>query len=162
MVKLTPLQDRKRHVMREAARRWADRPRGQQVRDQLAAFGGERAGFDTPLREQQFAERTTVLQQAAELRATHRLPIGLERKIGATLDFIEHAPSDPAKRAGRPVARIVDTCDPAVQATGFATAFLVSPRLLLTNWHVFDSAAAATGAGANLFYEKGERNVAIG
>ena len=162
MAKLTPLEDRRRHIMHEAAKRWTDRPRGQKVRDQLAAFGGEASGFDTPLREKQFAERTAVLQQAAALREAGQLPIGLERKIGATLDFVENAPSEAARKAGRPVVRMVTTCDPKVVAVGFATGFVVSPQLILTNWHVFPDVAQARGNGANFFYERDERGVGLG
>ena len=113
--------------MREAAKRWEKRSRGQKVLDQLASLGGEPAGLDTPLRERQFEERTAVLQRAADLRAMGRLPIGLERKIGSTLDFIQNAPSEAARKAGRPVVRIVSSCDPNVEAVGFATGFLVGP-----------------------------------
>lgn len=162
MAKLTPLQDRQRHIMREAAKRWQKRPRGQKVLDQLAALGGDASGLDTPLRQKQFAERETVLQRAAELRALGKLPIGLERKIGSTLDFIELAPSDAARKAGRPVVRIVTSCDPNVEAVGFATGFLVSPRLLLTNWHVFPDLASARGNGANFFHERGDSGIGVG
>lgn len=162
MAKMTPLQDRRRHIMREAAKRWTERPRGQKVRDQLAALGGEPANFDTPLRERQHAERSAILHRAAELREAGRLPIGLERKIGSTLDFIENAPSEAARKAGRPVVRIVTSCEPNVIAVGFATGFVVAPRLILTNWHVFPDLASARGNGANFFYERGERGVALG
>lgn len=162
MAKVDPLRDRKRHVMRQAAERWQKRSRGQKVLEQLSALGGEPAEFDTPLRQRQFMERSAVLQRAAELRELGRLPIGLERKIGSTLDFIQNAPSEAARKAGRPVVRIVTSCDPGVQAVGFATGFLVAPRLLLTNWHVFDEPASARGNGANFFYEHGEGGVALG
>ena len=162
MARLDPFKDRKRSVMRKAAQRWQERSRGQEVMDQLASLGGDGAGLDTPLREKRFAERQTVLRQAVELRALGRLPIALERKIGSTLDFIEIAPSDVARKQGRPVVRIVTSCDPQVQAIGCATAFLVTPRLLLTNWHVFPDAASARGSGANFFYERGERGIGVG
>jgi endonuclease G len=162
MAKLTPFQDRQQHIMREAAKRWQERARGQKVLDQLSALGADPAGLDAPLREQQFVERTAVLQQAAELRAVGRLPIGLERKIGSTLDFVEYGPSEAARKAGRPVARIVNSCDPNVEAMGFATGFVVAPRLLLTNWHVFPDVASARGNGVNFFHEKGENGLAIG
>jgi endonuclease G len=161
MAKLSPLEDRKRHIMREAGLRWTKQPRGQKVLDQLSSLG-EAPELDTPLRQKQFAERSTVLQRAAELRATGRLPIGLERKIGSTLDFIENAPSEAARRAGRPVARVVTSVDPKVEASGFATAFLVGARLLLTNWHVFPDSNSARGNGVNLFHERGDQGVAVG
>jgi len=161
MAKLTPFEDRKRHIMNEAAKRWAQSSRGPKVLDQLASLGDSQV-VDTPLRQQQFNERETVLQRAAELRALGKLPIGLERKIGSTLDFIENAPSEAARKAGRPVIRIVTSCDPNVEAVGFATGFLVAPRLLLTNWHVFNDAASARGNGANFFHERGDSGVAFG
>jgi len=162
VARLDPFNDRKRSVMRKAAKRWQERSRGQQVIDQLASLGGDASGMDTPLREKKFAERQSVLQQAVGLRALGRLPAALERKIGSTLDFIQIAPSEAARKRGRPVVRIVTSCDPQVQAVGMATAFLVSPRLLLTNWHVFPDAASATGSGANFFYERGERGIGVG
>ena len=161
MAKLTPLQDRRRHIMTEAGKRWQKSSRGQKVLDQLAGLGGT-AGLDTPLRQQQFSERETVLQRAAELRAMGKLPIGLERKIGPTLDFIELPPSEAARKAGRPVTRIVTSCDPNVEAVGMATGFLVAPQLLLTNWHVFNDVASARGNGANFFHERNETGVAVG
>ena len=162
MAKIDPLRDRKRHIMMEAARRWRKSSRGQKVLNQLAALGDEPTGLDTPRREKQFEERSAVLQRAAQLRQLGRLPIGIERKIGSTLDFIENAPSEAARNAGRPVVRVVSSCDPSVEATGFATGFLVGPQLLLTNWHVFPDAAQAKGAGANFFHERGESGVAVG
>lgn len=161
MAKLTPLEDRRRHIMREAAKRWEKSSRGQKVLDQLAALGTS-ATVDTPLRQKQFAERSEILHRAAELRAMGKLPIGLERKIGSTLDFVENAPSEAARKAGRPVVRIVNSCDPNVEAVGFATGFLVGSRLLLTNWHVFPDLAEAKGNGANFFHERNESGVAVG
>lgn len=161
MARVAPLADRRRHIMRQAAKRWAKRGGVEQALSQLAASDDSGAA-DTPTRQRQFAARAAMLQRAAELRAAGRLPIGLERKIGSTLDFVENAPSEAARRAGLPVARIVSDCDPQVQAEGFATGFMVAPRLLLTNWHVFPDAGSARGNGANFFHERGEQGVAIG
>jgi endonuclease G len=161
MAKPTPFEERRRHIMVEAAKRWESSARGQQNLDRLASLGGT-TDVDTPLRQQQFSERTAILQRAAELRALGKLPIGLERKIGPTLDFIENAPDEAAAKAGRPVFRIVASCDPNVEPVGIATGFLVAPQLLLTNWHVFSAAAEAKGAGANFFHEKGQLGVAVG
>ena len=63
MARLDPFNDRKRSVMRKAAKRWQERSRGQQVIDQLASLGGDASGMDTPLREKKFAERQSVLQR---------------------------------------------------------------------------------------------------
>ncbi len=51
---------------------------------------------------------------------------------------------------------------PSVEPIGFATAFLISPSILLTNWHVFLDLAPARGAGANFLHEEGDRGLARG
>lgn len=160
MARLSPLQDRRRTVVRAAVKRWQDRAKQRPADQQFAALAEGAA--DTPLRQRQFSERALMFQRAAELRQQGRLPIGLERKIGSTLDFLENAPSEAARKAGRSVARIVSDCDPKVQAVGFATGFLVGPRLLLTNWHVFPDVGSARGNGANFCYERGEQGIGIG
>ena len=53
--------------------------------------------------------------------------------------------------AARPVCRIV-VRNGAGRELSFATGFMVSPRLLLTNWHVFRSAAEATNGVAEFDY----------
>lgn len=50
--------------------------------------------------------------------------------------------------AARPVARLI-----LAGGTGYATGFLIGPRLLMTNRHVFGSAEAARGALAEFGYE---------
>jgi len=161
VAKLSPLQDRRRAMMKAAATRWRERE-GQRGAA-LAAMDGDGAQeADSPTRSRDYAARTQILREASRLRASGRLPIGLERKIGATLDFLENAPSEAARKAGRPVARIVASCDPKVEPVGFATGFLVAPRLLLTNWHVLPDLASARGPGANFFHERGEDGLAVG
>jgi endonuclease G len=160
MAKISPLLTRKLHVMREAAKRWSERE-GKRPEGGLASLA-DTGIADSPIRQRQFAERNLLLRRASMLREAGLLPSRLERKIGSTLDFIENAPSEAARKAGNPVARIVSNCDPKVQSTGFATGFLVAPRLLLTNWHVFPDVTTARGAGANFHYERGEDGVTIG
>jgi endonuclease G len=62
-----------------------------------------------------------MLSQAIGLQERGQLPIFIEQKIGPTLDFLSAAPSEAARKAGQPVARIVSSIDPRVQAEGFAT-----------------------------------------
>lgn len=51
----------------------------------------------------------------------------------------------------RKVGRIVVNVDG--KRAGFATGFMVSPRVLLTNWHVFRSVAMAEDSEVHFFYE---------
>ncbi len=155
------IEARRRKTMLAASQRWQAHS---DTRDAAAAlvnaFGAGTA--DTPLKQVRFQARQDVFAAAAALRASGRLPVFIERKIGPTLDFMSAAPSEAARGAGRPVARIVGSIDPHVVAEGFATGFLVHQEMLLTNWHVFPDKASAAGTGANFLYEQGERGIEIG
>lgn len=83
---------------------------------------------------------------------------GLERRIG-TWDPSFFAPSEAARLAARPVARLVNAPRPGTVVEGFATGFLVSPNLLLTNQHVFPRYVDAVDCAANFLYEKQERGI---
>ena len=108
-----------------------------------------------------FSARMEALARARTLRRAGLLPGGLERKIGATLDFTD-APSEASRRAGRPVARIVDDIGAGLQPEGFATGFLVATDLLMTNHHVFPTRSDAVGIGANFLHERSERGIEAG
>ncbi|AZC38712.1 DNA/RNA non-specific endonuclease [Pseudomonas chlororaphis] len=83
---------------------------------------------------------------------------GLERRIG-TWDPTFYAPSEAARQAARPVARLVNAPQPGTVVEGFATGFLVSPNLLLTNQHVFPRDVDAVDCAANFLYERLERGI---
>jgi endonuclease G len=145
------LFDQRRHaVMLAAAKRWKTQPPAAATPSVSPA---QQARFDT---------RRASLMRAGELQAQGRLPVFIERKIGPTLDWFANPPSEAARTAGRPVARVVVSADPGVEAQGFATGFLISPSVLLTNWHVFPDASAARTAGANFLHEQGDAGIARG
>src|SRR5262249_33185695 len=87
------------------------------------------------------------------LAATTAAEVGFERRFGPTLDYENIPPSNAAQVAGLPVARLVDIPQAGFEEQGFATGFLVSSQLLLTNYHVFSIAADAENAGAEFEYE---------
>ena len=159
---ITDLQAvRRRKVLLAAAKRWKERTAERDTAaGQSAAFGAGTS--ESPLRQARFDARQAAFGQAAELRRRGQLPVFIERKIGATLDLLDNAPSEAARTAGHPVARIVNTVDPGLQAEGYGSGFMVHPQLLLTNWHVFPEVRDATGAGANFGYEIGERGLQLG
>ncbi|MHC2282104.1 endonuclease G [Bradyrhizobium diazoefficiens] len=161
MSQLDLLRDRRRETMLAAARRWSERSSVRTADTASVATFGPGAA-DSPMRQARFSARQAVLRQAAGLRQRGQLPFFIERKIGPTLDFLSAAPSQAAVKAGRPVARIVSTIDPRLQAEGFATGFLISPSLLITNWHVFPDAASAEGTGANFLHDADEHGLALG
>src|SRR5262245_5804569 len=161
MAQLDRIREARREVQRAALSRWQQRAAPRAVAETRIAAEGPGAA-DSPMRQQRFKARQTVLDEARALRRRGQLPLFIERKIGPTLDYDPHAPSEAARKAGRPVARIVDTVDPSVQPQGYGTAFLVAPRLLITNHHVLQTRSDARNQGANFLYEQDERGVARG
>jgi endonuclease G len=152
---------RRRQVMLAAGLRWQAHSEQRESNEAALSEPGTQP-LASPMNQARFDGRQDSFAQAAILRAQGRLPVFIERKIGPTLDFMSGAPSDAARNAGKPVARIVSTVDPHLQAQGFASGFLVAPGLLLTNWHVFPDVASAAGTGANFGYEQGDQGILIG
>jgi endonuclease G len=80
---------------------------------------------------------TVLAKRAANLAFAGAKPstTEMERLIG-TNDLVDEFYLQRALVAARPVMRIT-LRDPAGRERGWATGFMVSPRLLLSNWHVF-------------------------
>jgi endonuclease G len=94
-----------------------------------------------------FAKRAANLSFAgAKPSATE-----LERLIGNN-DLVDEFYLQRALVAAQPVMRII-LRDPAGRERGWATGFLVSPRLLLTNWHVFPTSGETGNAIAEANYK---------
>ncbi len=74
----------------------------------------------------------------------------LERLIGNN-DLVDEFYLQRALVAARPVMRII-LRDPAGRERGWATGFMISPRLLLTNWHVFPARDETANAIAEAHY----------
>jgi endonuclease G len=75
----------------------------------------------------------------------------LERIIGATRDFLGVAFLEQGVEANRSVGRIVTSLGDG--RVSYGTGFLVSPRLLLTNWHVLPSLNDATQSSVEFDYQ---------
>jgi endonuclease G len=155
------VRDAERQVRQAALSRWLKRT---DVRDRtkaiIAAHGDGAA--DSPQRNARLNVRQAGLAKLRSLSRAGRLPLGIERKMGATLDYTSFAPSDLARKAGRPVARIVELRGAGVQPEGIASGFLIAPRLLITNHHVFPDDTYAVGTGANFLYERTDRGLEAG
>lgn len=161
MANLNRVREAKAAIQAAALTRWQRRTNDRDRNKTAIANGGPGAA-DSHERQELFGRRTASIGLLSTLSARARLPFGIERKMGATLDFLPLPPSEQARRAGRPVARIVDTVDARIEPQGFATGFLVAPDLLITNWHVFPLRADAVGCGAHFLYEQSERGVSRG
>lgn len=160
MARLERLKEAKREVQRAALERYLSRaPERRHNREVIRSQGIGAA--DTPQRQERYKKRVTELDFARSI-GRGRLPIALERRMGATLDFTPFAPSEGARRAGRPVARIVAMGGPGVEPEGFATGFIVHPGILLTNHHVFPFRSDARGVAANFCYERSDRGLERG
>ena len=129
--------ERRRDVMIAAAKRWQAQPASDQPTQ------------PSPAAKARYDSRRANFAHASELRVQGRLPVFIERKIGPTLDWFAAPPSEAARAAGRPVARIVVSADPKLDQVGFATGFMISPHVLLSNWHVFPDIGSARNCGAN-------------
>jgi len=161
MARLDRLLEAQRAAQLAAAARYEARTAERdKVKATLAVAGPGAA--DSPQRRMRYRARVDGLDRARALSKAGLLPIGLERKIGATLDYVPFAPSEGAKKAGRPVARIVADFGPGLQPQGFATGFLVFTNLLVTNRHVFPTRADAVGIGANFLYEQTDHGIQAG
>ncbi|MEK6279185.1 MAG: trypsin-like peptidase domain-containing protein [Acidobacteriota bacterium] len=141
------IADRKVEVMKRAAGRWkANAPEVSQTA-LLLAQGGPQAATNP--------ERTASFIAREALKRTMRFHgVGNERMIGPTLDLDDVPPNEIAKKAGRPIARIVELLETNRVGEGFATGFLVAPGLLVTNWHVFAQPGEAIGCGAQFGFER--------
>lgn len=161
MSRFDRLRDARNEVQRAATERWEARSAERAQAKALIATRGPGAA-DSGERRDAFAKRVQGLNYLRAIVPRVDLPLGVERRLGPSLDFVGLAPSEQARKAGRPVARIVDTVSVNFEPRGFATGFLVAPDLLMTNWHVFPSRADAEGCGANFLYEENERGLSRG
>lgn len=161
MADIRKIRDAQRQIQREALARWNDRSAGRiQNKDDVARSGIGAA--DSPQRCARMAAREGLMDRARQLRQLGLLPNTLERRMGATLDYTPFAPTEAARVAGRPVARIIDNAGSGMDPEGIASGFLVTPCLLMTNHHVFPSKGEARGAGANFLYERTDRGIQQG
>ncbi len=99
---------------------------------------------DSALQEQ--ATPSELVKRAVNLSFAGAKPstTELERLIGSN-DLVDEFYLQRALIAAQPVMRIT-LRDGAGRERGWATGFMVSPRLLLTNWHVFPSSEESTNA----------------
>jgi endonuclease G len=144
MDKSTQINDRKKDIMSAAAKRWAEE----------SAVAAQRAvpltiSKLTKQRISNYSEREKIRSERIGRSGVTRF---FEKKIGDSLDFNKFPPNEIAYKTGRPVARLYEIVEGRVPE-GFGTGFLVSPNLLLTNHHVFETSMDAEDCGANFLYE---------
>jgi endonuclease G len=145
----------------EAEKRWRARQAERLETVKSLRLGKE---ADTPERVLAFAQREagrpgcnagfrTIVRSTIEGPGTSADKVRvLERQIGPSLDWSVAPSGTGARDAGRSVGRICASPD-AVPAAGFATGFLVSPALLLTNHHVFAEGEDAAQTYVQFGYE---------
>jgi endonuclease G, mitochondrial len=147
MVSRVDIAARKETVRKEAAARWAAHASQVAATAEAVVRVGPVAAA-TPERRERYLDRES---RKATFRAQG---LGWERMIGPTLDFDDLPPTTSALEAGKPVARIVELLDTNRVGEGFATGFLVSGGLLMTNWHVFGAPGEAVGCAAQFGFER--------
>lgn len=83
----------------------------------------------------------------------------VERVIGATRDFLAVGFFEKGTVASRAVCRIVTNLGGGRR--GLGTGFLVTPSLLMTNWHVLKNDVAATRSVAEFNYQLSDTHAAV-
>ncbi len=161
MTRMDRLHEARDLAQRRAAERWQERAGSREAGKALIAAAGPGAA-DSPERRDLYAKRARDIGFLQTNTRRGILPLGVERRMGATLDWVGLAPSEKARMAGRPVARIIDSMADHVEPQGFATGFLIAADLLITNWHVFPTRGDASGCGANFLYELVDNKIARG
>jgi endonuclease G, mitochondrial len=155
MISRNEITDRKYEVMKAAGRRWREKAGERERTAQRLAEGGPTAA-SSPSRSATFIARESM-------KAAMRFEgIGRERMIGPTLDLQDLPPNPTARKAGRPVVRIVELADAHTVGEGFATGFQIAHGLIMTNWHVFSTAADAVGCGAQFGFERNDSGLLEG
>lgn len=120
----------------------------------VSQIGSEQIGVDSRKREISHTFRETLRPaNSAVVLATERI---LRNRDQSSLI----APTDSAKKAGIAVARIFDLQD-TNEPKGFGTGFLIAPNIMITNWHVFETAGDASGCAANFLYEQSNQDGSI-
>ena len=162
----TRIRGDKRQRASQAFERWKGfQPNIREMRGAEANRDGSiprpRVGVLTFEQRARFAERER-LREVIDSPLYRNARITAERMIGATLDFTDLAPNEQARKAGRPVVRIVTLNGNGFVPQGFASGFLISPDLILTNHHVFRTPDEAEGIGAQFLYERTEEGLREG
>lgn len=88
--------------------------------------------------------------------------VGFAERIIGTRDLDETPPNEAARRAGLPVGRIVELADNGIVQEGFATGFLITDDVILTNHHVFTKASECRGCGIQFGYEMRDGSLSAG
>ena len=134
-----------------AGLRWRDMQERRAEAVRLLKQGGPELA-DSPERVQRWRLREEA-KRVAYARAGVTEAFFRERRIGPTLDLDDFAPNDAARLAGKCVGRIVELSRHGVAVEGFATGFLITPSLLITNHHVFAEPSECSGCGVQFGYE---------
>ena len=120
-----------------------------EIRHSLESIDRGRPGDAEPdeLRKTAVVQARRRISSSAAQRLAKR--VGPEATWGETIDFIDVAFFARGVLAARSVCRL------AIGGRGIGTGFLISPRLLLTNNHVIESASTAREMQAEFDYELG-------
>lgn len=155
------VREAQRVIRRQALERYQERASKRvEFFEREEQYGKGKA--DSVDRQARFKLREEGIAQLRRLAAAGQLPRAIERRIGPTLDYTPFAPSEASRKAGKPVARIVESFANGLQPEGIATGFLVAPRLLMTNHHVFPTRSSAVNAGANFLHERTDSGLQSG
>lgn len=146
------LKERRLQTALEAAQRWRETA-DERIEEAKARAAGGPAAADDPAHLEAFRRRENL--RSSKITAARIDGFDASERAIGELNWTDFPPDELAAAAGNPVARIVEMPDSDdLDPEGFGTGFMVSPRLLLTNYHVLASASEAKGIGAHFQYER--------
>ena len=152
MPRASEIKQRQRERAIEAGSRWRAGQERRAVTLRRLRTGGPEAA-ESPGRVAKYLAREAA-KTVAYAAAGVTTAAFVERRVGSTLDLDDAPPNDAARIAGVPVGRIVELDDRGGAGEGFATGFLISAGLLITNHHVFATASECAGCGVQFGYER--------
>lgn len=134
----------------EASKRWKEREPVRKGGGMIKGVNDEEIDLVNKRVDNHFARESLRKKVDVDLNK----PLIFPERIIKGNDLKEFAPTEMARKAGIPVARIENIPGQGIQPEGFATGFLISPNLLLTNNHVFPDSEAAKDCAANFLLER--------
>ncbi len=150
------------HLLKEkalqAAGRWREREKARKQPGTIKAASED----EVKIAERRVENNFTRESRRPATRPELVRPLIFPERIIKGNDFKDFPPNELGRTAGKPVARIENIPGNGMQAEGFATGFLVSPHLLMTNNHVFPDKESAKNCAANFLYERTTEGVNSG
>ncbi|MBB4304079.1 endonuclease G [Rhodobium orientis] len=151
MNRLQAIQEKRVEIGKKAAERWRARE-GERLEVSRPTDTSTIRNANNRRAIEDFIERAGV--RNVRERALGNIRSSFIERILGTNDLVEEPVSPEERLAGQAVGRIVEIGNGPNDLFGFGTGFLITPCLMITNHHVFETARNTLGCGIQFGYEK--------